>query len=524
MFLSIRAEAGSDGDRSPWSSFWFEPVPYRHNGPVTPDTAMQLTAVYSCVRVLAESVACLPFVLQRESDDGAKTKVKDHWLYRLLAKRPNNWQNPFEFREMMQGHAALRGNAYSVIVGNPSGEVTDLLPVNPNRVRVEMLSDINYRYQIKNRDGTETPVNREGMFHLRGLSGDGIVGYNPIEAARRSISAGLAAQDYGMRFFQNDARPGGWIEYPGQFKDDEQRRKFRESWQAQQAGANRSKTGILEYGMKFHEVGITNEDSQFIETRKFSIAEIARLFRIPPHMIGDLEKATFSNIEQQSLEFVIHTLTPWLVRWEQAIESTFLDPEEELGVEFPTLSLLRGDAAARATYYHNGILDGWLTRNEARLAENRNPLAGLDEPLRPLNMVEENDAQQTTDDTEPAVPPTLPRPSRVSPPDSRLVALALSSAKRVARKEMVMTQMAFATKHNVADALTTAYAKHAEFVAAALSVPRKAAEYYCIKQCDLMQTVGQTMLTEEFLLITEARLERLALGLPLLEESCDTHS
>lgn len=533
MFLSIRAE--TDGTaRSPWDSFWFQEMPYKANGFVTPELAMQLSAVYACVRILAESVAQLPFILQREGTDGSKTRIKDHWLYRLFAKRPNDFQNPFEFREMMEGHCALRGNAYAFMRGNAKGEVTDLLPLNPSRVGIEMLSDTNYRYVVSNRDGSKTIVNRGAMFHLRGLSGDGILGINPIEAQRRSIASGLAAQDYGTRCFQNDARPGGWIEYPGQFKDDEQRRRFRERWQEMQSGANRGKAAVLEFGMKWHDVGLTNEDAQFIETRKFSVSEIARIFRIPPHMIGDLEKATFSNIEQQSLEFVIHTLTPWLVRWEQAIESTFLDSEDDdLDVVFPTLSLLRGDVQARANYYHNGILDGWLTRNEARVAEDRNPLPGLDEPLRPLNMVEEGDAEIAEGEgtEEPAAPlPPPPVPKKLPPArgeqslDSRLVAIAFSSAQRVARKEMAMLEQTFAktTLDTISDALTDAYLKHAHFIAAALSVPRKLAEDYCVKQCHLMQTTGG--ITEEFLLITEARLERLALGLPLLEAPCDTPS
>lgn len=189
MLLSIRAEGSDGADRSPWGSFWFEPAPFRDGGPVTPDRAMQLTAVNACVRILAESVASLPFVLQREEDDGGKTKVRDHWLYRLFAKRPNSYQNPYEFREMLQGHVAMRGNAYARIYGNASGEATDLIPTHPDRVKVEMLSETNWRYRVKNRDGTETLVNRGAMFHLRGLSGDGVVGYNPIEAARKALGA-----------------------------------------------------------------------------------------------------------------------------------------------------------------------------------------------------------------------------------------------------------------------------------------------------------------------------------------------
>ncbi|WP_082758266.1 phage portal protein [Burkholderia sp. MSMB1498] len=401
MLLSMRLNADT-GDRSPWGDFWFSPVPFRgtpHS--VNADAAMRLTAVFACVRVLAESVSTLPFMLYRERHDGRKTPLRNHWLYRLLAIRPNDFQNPLEFREMLQGHCTLRGNAFAQIVSNSRGEVTDLLPLHPDRVTIELLSDTQWRYRYTRRDGSEIVLARSEVFHLRGLSPDGIVGYNPITAAREAVAGGLAAQDYGMRFFMNDATPGGWIEMPNAFPSDEKRREFREAWQRQQTGRNRHKTAILEFGMKYHELGLKNEDIQFIETRKFSVSEIARLFRIPPHMIGDLDKATFSNIEQQSLEFVIHTLRPWLVRWEEAIRYYFLGEDDGLNVEFPVTALLRGDAQARAMYYHNGILDGWLTRNEARRMESLDPLDGLDEPLRPLNMVEESDASNAPATTQP---------------------------------------------------------------------------------------------------------------------------
>jgi HK97 family phage portal protein len=485
MFLNIRAD---DGDRSPWGDFWFTGIPFKGSPhQLTADAAMRLTAVYACVRVLCEGVSMLPFVLYEEGQDGAKKAIKTHWLYRLFAVRPNDFQNPMEFREMMQQHCGLRGNAFARIVANGIGEVTDLIPIHPDRITIEMLGDTNWRYRVRNADQTETILTRGAMFHLKCMSPDGIVGMNPIAAARDSIATGLSAQDYGMRYFQNDATPGGWIEYPGQFKDDNQKRIFREEWQRQQSGRNRHKTAILEFGMKYHPIEITNQDAQYLETRKFSVAEIARLFRIPPHMIGDLEKATFSNIEQQSLEFVIHTLTPWLVRWEEAIRYSFLEPEDGLNVEFPTRSLLRGDAAARSAYYHNGILDGWMVRNEARIFEGLNPIEGLDEPLRPLNMVEESDAEGTTaDDAVPGNPND--QGGQQNPPDSdtpndpngRMFALADATAERVARKETLFVQSAL--RCNDPQALDLAYTKHVQFVSAALSVPQAAAIAYCEEQ------------------------------------------
>lgn len=390
----------ASSDRSLWGDFFFEPVSVRSASGlrVSPDSALRLAAVYACVRILSETMASLPLVVYRARADGGKDRVTDHWLYRLLARRPNRFQNPFEWREMLQGHLALRGNAFCQIMADGRGEITQLIPIHPDRVRLELLPQGDCRYRIQNPGGQDLVLPRGQVWHLRGLSSDGLVGLSPIELARDSLGMALAAQDYGARFFSNDAKPtGGWIEFPGNFKDAEAKRVFRESYQAAQSGSNRGKVLVLENGMKFHEVGVTNKDAQFLELRKFQITDIARLFRVPPHMIADLDRATFSNIEQQSLEFVMHTMTPWAERWEAAIEADLVLEGDELEVEFDFANLMRGDAASRSAYYQSGIQNGWLTRNEARIAENLNPLAGLDQPLRPLNMVEEDAA----DDVEP---------------------------------------------------------------------------------------------------------------------------
>jgi HK97 family phage portal protein len=524
MFLNIRAEDDS-GDRSPWGDFWFSSIPFKGSPhQVTADAAMRLTAVYACVRVLAESVAMLPFVLYREDASGAKTPLKTHWLYRLIACRPNGFQNPMEFREMMMLHLCLRGNAFARIVSNQAGIVTDLIPLHPDRITIEMLGDDNWRYHVRNADQSETVLNRGSMFHVRALSSDGIVGINPIQASRESIATGLSAQQYGMRYFENDAQPGGWIEFPGQFKDDEQKRLFRDRWQVQQGGRNRHKVAILEFGMKYHPVEISNSDAQYLETRKFSVSEIARLFRIPPHMIGDLEKATFSNIEQQSLEFVMHTLTPWLVRWEEALRYNFIDDGADLNLEFPTRSLMRGDAAARSTYYHNGILDGWMTRNEARVAESLNPIDGLDEPLRPLNMVEESEAQngatnepgddqddptQTDIDPDGMTDPT--QPDKGSPTGSRMEALAAAAAERVARKETAVVVNALRGERDPVAALDAAYDSHYRFVSSALSVPLPAAIAYCTMRRRFVGEFGREMNEDDFEASARMQLTKLAL-------------
>ena len=402
---------------------------------VSPDSALRLASVYACVRVLSETMASLPLVVYQRRADGGKDKITDHWLYRLLANRPNRFQNPFEWREMLQGHLALRGNAYNQIITNAKGEVVELMPLHPDRIRLELLPSGEYRYRFTDRFGTESILPRGEVWHLRGLSSDGLLGMSPIELARESLGMALAAQDYGARFFANDAKPtGGWIEFPGSFKDSEAKKVFRESYQQAQSGANRGKVLVLENGMKFHEVGVTNKDAQFLELRKFQITDVARLFRVPPHMIGDLDRATFSNIEQQSLEFVMHTMTPWAERWEASIESELLLECDDIEVEFDFANLMRGDAASRASYYQSGIQNGWLTRNEARIAENLNPLEGLDEPLRPLNMVEESNAEDVELDTEQTEYPSQEATEPSDEAVARLRALIDSSAERWARR------------------------------------------------------------------------------------------
>lgn len=434
----------SSGDRSPYGEFWFGQVSARTGSGmrVSPDSALRLAAVYACVRILAETMASLPLVVYQRRADGGKDKVTDHWLYRLMAKRPNRFQNPFEWREMLQGHLALRGNAYNQIITNPRGEIIELMPIHPDRVKIELLPSGEYRYRVTDRSGTEVILPRGEVWHLRGLSSDGLMGMSPIELARENLGMALAAQDYGARFFANDAKPtGGWIEFPGTFKDNEAKKVFRESYQQAQSGANRGKVLVLENGMKFHEVGVTNKDAQFLELRKFQITDIARLFRVPPHMIADLERATFSNIEQQSLEFVMHTMTPWAERWEASIESELLLEGDDIEIEFDFANLMRGDAASRSSYYQSGIQNGWLTRNEARIAENLNPIDGLDQPLRPLNMVEEDAAEDLEIDTqvEVAEPPEQKaiEPSEdesVARLNGRFNALVQSTSERLARR------------------------------------------------------------------------------------------
>jgi HK97 family phage portal protein len=387
MFLQ-KIRAGSD-DRSVFGDFWFGPVgsPTASGQRVSGDRALQLPVVYACVRVLSESFAVLPPCAY--TGTGRKRKqIEKFWLIDLL-KRPNQFQNGFEWREMMQGHLAMRGNAYNQIQTDRRGNITALMPLHPDRISIEFIGqDGEYRYIYTDRFGRKQTFVRGEIWHIRGLGGDGVQGYSPLRLAAESIGLGLAAQEYGSRFFANDAKPGGgWIEYPGNFKDKAAREEFRESWQAAQSGFNRGKVAVLEYGMKFNELGMTNKESQFLEARGFQVKDIARIYRVPPHMVGDLDKSAFTNIEQQSLEFVIYTMMSWAERWEASAETELmLEADGDVDIEFDFTRLLRGDQAARGAFYHSGITDGWMTRADARDREGLEPLPGLEKPLVPLNM------------------------------------------------------------------------------------------------------------------------------------------
>ena len=344
---------------------------------VTERSAMQMTAVYSCVRILAEAVAGLPLHLYKYTDGGGKEKALDHPLYRLLHDEPNPEMSSFVFRETLMTHLLLWGNAYAQVIRNGKGEVIALYPLMPNKMSVDRDENgrLYYTYYrgsdeaIKNKDFAVT-LQPSDVLHIPGLGFDGLVGYSPIAMAKNAIGMAIACEEYGAKFFANGAAPGGVLEHPGTIKDPQ---RVRESWQSTFGGSgNANKIAVLEEGMKYTPIGISPEQAQFLETRKFQINEIARIFRVPPHMVGDLEKSSFSNIEQQSLEFVKYTLDPWVIRWEQSIQRALLSQGEkaEYFVKFNLEGLLRGDYQSRMNGYAIGRQNGWMSANDIRELEN----------------------------------------------------------------------------------------------------------------------------------------------------------
>ena len=345
--------------------------------PVNERSAMQMTAVYSCVRILAEAVAGLPLHLYRYTESGGKEKAIDHPLYLLLHDEPNPEMSSFVFRETLMTHLLLWGNAYAQVIRNGKGEVVALYPLMPNKMKVDRdeRGQLFYTYQRSNDEaatmkGSTVTLKPSDVLHIPGLGFDGLVGYSPIAMAKNAIGMAIACEEYGAKFFANGAAPGGVLEHPGTIKDPQ---RVRESWQNTFGGSgNANKIAVLEEGMKYTPIAISPEQAQFLETRKFQINEIARIFRVPPHMVGDLEKSSFSNIEQQSLEFVKYTLDPWVIRWEQSIMRSLLTPEEKKTyyAKFNLDGLLRGDYQSRMNGYAIGRQNGWMSANDIRELEN----------------------------------------------------------------------------------------------------------------------------------------------------------
>lgn len=340
-------------------------------------SAMQMTAVYACVRVLAESIASLPLHLYKRGENGNREKDEDNDLFFLLHDEPNPEMTSYVFRETLMTHLLLFGNAYAQILRNGKGDVLALYPLMPNKMNVERDDNgrLFYRYTRYDNEALADKNNTvilmpEDVLHIPGLSYDGLVGLSPIAACRNAIGSGLAADEYSGRYFANGAAPMGVLEHPGVIKDPA---KLRESWNAVYGGSrNANKVAILEEGLKFRPISISPQDSQLLETRKFTVEEICRIFRVPPHLVQNLDRATFNNIEQMSLDFVMYSLMPWVCRWEAALSKSLLRPKERKLYEmrFNLDGLLRGSYESRMRGYQTAVNTGIFSVNDCRRLEN----------------------------------------------------------------------------------------------------------------------------------------------------------
>lgn len=340
---------------------------------VTPSSALQMSAVYACVRVISETVASLPLGVYEETETGSR-KAVDHPLYHLLHDEPNPEMTSFTLRETMMSHLLLWGNSYCQIIRSGRNSILGLYPLLPDQMVVDRDSRGQLTYTYTTSEGRTVRLDPTEVLHIPGLGFDGVMGYSPIALEKNAIGLGLAAEEYGGKFFNNGARPSGVLKHPNTVKDV---KKLRENWEAVYGGsANAGRTAVLEEGMDYKPISMSNNEAQFLETRKFQVSEICRIFRVPPHMIGDLEHATFSNIEHENISFAVHTIRPWLVRIEQSMDRQ-LFPEMEKGrfhSQFNLDGLMRGDYKSRMEGYAIARQNGWMSSNDIRMLENLNPI------------------------------------------------------------------------------------------------------------------------------------------------------
>ena len=341
--------------------------------PVNAQTAIQLSTVYACVRVISETVASLPLGVYEATDDGSQ-KATDHSLYFLLHDEPNSEMTSFVLREVMLAHLLLYGNSYCQILRSGRNQITGLYPLLPDHMEVDRDKNGMLTYTYSTSTGQRVIMAPEEVLHIPGLGFDGVMGYSPIALEQNAIGLGIASEEYGSKFFSNGARPSGILTHPNTVKNPA---ALRESWNSIYGGSgNANRVAILEEGMRFEPIAIPNNEAQFLETRKFQVDEICRIFRVPPHLVGDLEHATFSNIEHQSIDFAVHTIRPWLVRIEQSMNRALFSDEEKgrFYVQFNIDGLMRGDYKSRMEGYAIARQNGWMSANDIRALENQNPI------------------------------------------------------------------------------------------------------------------------------------------------------
>lgn len=340
-------------------------------------TAIQLSTVYACVRVIAETVASLPLHVHRNTETGS-VKALEYPLYRLLHDEPNREMTSFVLRETMLSHLLLWGNAYCQIIRSGRNQILGLYPLLPDRMEVDRNSSGTLTYTYSTNDGKAVKLRPEDVLHIPGLGFDGVMGYSPIALERNAIGLGIAAEEYGSKFFANGATPSGVLTHPNTVKSP---KALRESWNAAYGGStNANRVAILEEGLKFERISMPNNEAQFLETRKFQVDEICRIFRVPPHLVGDLEHATFSNIEHQSISFAVHTIRPWLVRIEQSMNRALFSESEKgrFFIRFNMDGLMRGAYKERMEGYAIARQNGWMSANDIREFENMNPISNAD--------------------------------------------------------------------------------------------------------------------------------------------------
>jgi HK97 family phage portal protein len=377
-FVAKYAEKRSVNDPNHWIVKLTDRLQSFAGVAVTPETALAQSAVFACTRVISETIGSLPLKIYSRRSDGGKDEAQGHPLYPILHDNPNQWQTRLEYFETVSGHLCLRGNAYSFIQRDGFGQPLSFVPLNPDRMMLEVEGTsadpiFVYRYRA---DGTEQEqvFTSYDIWHLKGMSSDGYSGLSPITYASNAIGLSIAAEKHGSKWFANGARPSGIAKYPGKLKEDSVKR-LKNSLQEAMSGDKVFSLIVLEEGLDFTTIGISNTDSQYLETRQFQVEEIARIFRVPSVLIGHPDKTmTYASVEQLMLSFVVHTIRPWVSRIEQSINKYLLNGDDRYFAEFRIEGLLRGDTKSRYDSYSSALQNCWMTRNEVRALENMNPV------------------------------------------------------------------------------------------------------------------------------------------------------
>jgi HK97 family phage portal protein len=487
--LALRADV--TGTPAAWDDYWYSPIGYSSASGmrVNPDSAKRIAAVLACVSVISRNIGMMPCKIYTEAPDGSKKLVDQHPLYDILYSRPNGQQTAFEFKQMLEGHVELRGNAYAEIIPGPRGAVDQLVPMHPDRVHVERIlpsGKLRYRYNDPLTNTTRNLMEDE-VFHLRNFSDDGAVGQSTVAMAVDVIGIALAQQDYIARFQKNDARPP--IVFEGTIgKNKGQEDEFIDSWQKGHTGANRGKAGLLPPGITAKVLGVTPIDQQLLDSRKFSRLEICSLFGVPPHLIGEIEKtASYASVEQFNILYAVHCILPRLVMWEQAIQRDLLTSERYFA-KFSMSALLRGDTASRFNAYHVAIGDGWMCQDDVRALEDMNPLpngigrnfwrpvnwtmlSNTAAPIAPASEPVDN-AETSTDDPNSGVNDSADQvdaAARAANLKGQLKILAASVADRCVRKEV--SALRKMVERNATDyQVEEFYSAHRDFVAEVLKL------------------------------------------------------
>lgn len=494
--------AGLGVELADYDDYWFQPRGFdtSSGARVSPETAMRLAAVFACVRVISETIGSLPLVIYRRRSDGGKERADEHPLYEVL-QRPNLWQTSFEFWEMMQGHLELRGNAFAQIVSGNGRAIDQLVPLHPDRVRVFRLPSGKLRYEVVSYyDASIEKLTQEEIFHMRGLSSDGIIGMSTISAGAEVIGVGLAQQEHRARSFKNRAIPGLYLK-PAAKIDKVQRDELADSIQKGFSGANAFKAFVGQPGMDITQLGISNRDAQLIEAGQATRTDIASMFRLPPHKIGDLTRGTFSNIEEQNIEFATDSIRPRVERIERRIDIDLIQPltdgiggaSREFFAAFDMDALFRGDMKSRYEAYQRSVGGPWMSMNEARASEGKNPVDGGDDILRPVNMTpadeapndgENADTQRQVDDSGSAGSDPSGDPADASA--VRMKQLAAVNVGRLVRKEVKSLAHIAAKNSNDEEAfareIKAFYEGHAQLISESLVIPIESAKAYTFFQ------------------------------------------